>query len=78
MTSINTHCVKTFRIWSFSISLYSVQMQSLAYYTPCFVLVEHSVRHEQISVLINVYYIILYIYIYIYIYVIMKTMCPPG
>ena len=39
------------------------------YYTPCFVLLEHSVCHEAISVLINV---CIYIYIYIYIYIIDK------
>ena len=40
------------------------------YYALCFMLVEHSVCHEPISVLINVYiYIYIYIYMYIYIYI---------
>ena len=49
------------------------------YYAPCFVLVEHYVCHEQISVLINIFMLLeaflkkaykvnlLHIYIYIYI-----------
>ena len=40
------------------------------YYALCFVHVEHSVCHEPIFVLINIYIYILYIcYIYIYIYI---------
>ena len=40
------------------------------YYALCFMLVEHSVCHEPISVLINVYiYIYIHIYIYIYVYI---------
>ena len=39
------------------------------YYALCFMLVEHSVCHEPISVLINIYiYIYIYIHIPIYIY----------
>ena len=44
------------------------------YYALCFMFVEHSVRHEPISVLINVC-ISLYIYIYIYIYIYMVAVC---
>ena len=48
-----------------------VFMTSLCmYYALCFVHVEHSVCHEPISVLNNIYYIYIYIiYIYIYIYI---------
>ena len=33
------------------------------YYTPCFVLDEQSVRHEQISVLINVFTLLTYYFL---------------
>ena len=48
------------------------------YYALCFVYVEHSVCHEPISVLINIYVSRSYIYIYIYIYIynkIIKNTC---
>ena len=68
--------VATYRLWTASSGVHALLVLEptecststvYLYYALCFMLVEHSVCHEPISVLINAYkYIYIYIYIYIY------------